>query len=266
MTKHVSAPLRLTPHSPDIGEARRIAALNLTNHGMRLHLIFASLITMTLWVGCLYLTENLFAVVPWVALHQNTPALFRLLNILFYVIDGMIILFLGFPLLFGCANIFSAAGNGKQLALTALFEAFGNGRTYARSIAVMLIILAPRALAVLLLRALWLYVLPHHTIGLTLLCLPLMLLPIALITWGLGLDDAYLPLVLHQPHMGIWALYKQSVRLTRPHLFRIWCFKLCYLLWGLLSIVSMGVLFFGHALPFYCLSHAAWTDNTYQIT
>ena len=98
-----------------------------------------------------------------------------------------------------------------------------------------------------------------------LICLLLAIELLSLASLFLCLDDAFLPLALKHPDMGLAALYRRSIALTRPRIGRILLFKLSFLGDRILSILSLGVLFLAHDLPHYCLSHAAWTNNIYTI-
>ncbi len=263
MLKQSLTQLRMEPTSPSVAEARRIASANLRTRGMRLHLILAALLTMTFVVGTMYLTENLFAVVPWVSLHEYAYELFAVLDVAFYLMDAAVLVFLGCPLLYGCAAIFHAAADGRKLPLVTLFDAFGHARTYGRAIAVMLIIIAPRAFVFFLLHMLWSSAAVSPP-GIALLLGLLSLALIAIATLLFGLDDALLSLALQHRDSRITVLYRQSLTLTRHRLTRIWLCKLTYIGWTLLSVFTLGVLFFGHTLPYYCLSHAVWTDDIYR--
>lgn len=256
--------LRMDEVSPSAADARRIASTQLRTRGLRLHLILAALLTLAFWVGCLYLTENIFAVVPWVALYEDAYTLFVLLNVLYYTVDVAVAVCLGFGLLYGCATVFYAASRGEQLPLTALFCAFESGRRYGRAITVMVLIAFPRAIAVTVLRVLWQQLTTSQGTGVTLLWLLLTLAFFAAATILFGLDDAYLPLALAEPHENVLRLYRRSVRLSSQCLVRIWLYKLTYLGWGLLSVLTLGVLLIGHALPHYTLSHTIWTGDTYR--
>lgn len=265
MTVRRPSNLRMDDASPDAAQSRLIASTVLQTRGIRLHLVLAQLITLALWVGCLYLTENIFAAAPWVALHERMPVLYTLLDVLFYTIDALVVVLLGLPLIYGCAEVVYAAHDGQRLPLATLFRPFTGGAAYGRAIAVMTVILLPRAIVFFLLQLLW-----HLTaatasplISLALGALALILL--ALSTLAVGLDDALLPLALAYPEQRVLALYCRSVRLCAPRLRRIWCFKLTYLGWGVLSALSLGVLLFGHALPHYTLAHTAWTSRIYTL-
>lgn len=262
--KRLFCRLRMDEVSPSAEDARRIASTQLRIRGLRLHLILAALLTLVFWVGCLYLTENIFAVVPWVTLYEDAYALFVLLNVLYYTVDVAVAVCLGFGLLYGCATVFHAASQGEQLPLAALFGAFGSRRSYGRAIAVIVLLAFPRAIAVTVLRVLWQQLMTAQGLVSTLLWLLLTLAFLAAATILLGFDDALLPLALAEPQESPLRLYGRSVRLCGSYLVRIWLYKLTYLGWGVLSVLTLGALLIGHTLPLYTLSHTVWTGDAYR--
>lgn len=247
----------------DARQAKRIALLTLRTDGLRLHLVWASLICLVLSGGGLYLMENVFAVVPWVKLYYDAPLAFYALDALYTALDIGYIVLLVCPLLYGAMSVFYAAADGRQLPLSCLFDAFSCSKSYGRAILIMTAKILPRALTVALLVTLCRAALGAHSLIGALLWYLLALVVLVGAALVLGLDDALLPLALKNETVGPLKLYRASLSLCAPRLWRIVRFKLSFLLWGLASVASLGVLLFSHALPYFCLAHAAWADTHY---
>ncbi len=258
---------RLDDALPDVRQAKRIASLVLRTDGLRLHLVWAALICLVLGGGGLYLIESVFFVVPWVELYNDSPALFRLFDALYTVVDIGYIVLIVLPLIYGLSRVLYAAADGHLLPLSSLFDAFSCGKRYLRAIAVMTAKVLPRALVAALIVAIFRTAQSVSSLIGTLLLWLLALLVLAIAAWVLGFDDALLTLAMKNETMGIFKLYRTSLRLCAPRLFRIVRFKLSFWLWGLASLATLGVLLFAHALPYYALTHTVWSDAYYaEIT
>jgi hypothetical protein len=247
----------------DVRQAKRIALLTLRTDGLRLHLVWAALICLVLGGGGLYLMENVFAVVPWVKLYYDAPLAFYALDALYTALDIGYIILLVCPLLYGAMSVFYAAADGRQLPLSCLFDAFSCSKSYGRTILIMTAKILPRALAVTLLVTLCRAALGAQSLIGALLWYLLALVVLVGAALVLGLDDALLPLALKHETVGPLKLYRASLSLCAPRLWHVARFKLSFLLWGLASVASLGVLLFSHALPYFCLAHAAWADTHY---
>ncbi len=215
---------------------------------------------MTLWSGMLYLTENVFTVVPWVALHDRSPWLFELFTICYDAADLLIVVLLGFPILYGMVKIFYGAACGQRLAFSSLFDAFQGFAAYRRSVAIMVALVFPRLLAWIALRAVYQAAASATSTACAVLGAIALALLLICFTLLLGLDGAVLALALRDEACNLRTLYRRSVRLTYRRLISLWVFKFTYLGWALLSVLSLGTLFIAHALPFYTLSYFYWID------
>ena len=267
MKQRFSSSPRAIDALPDVRQAKRIASLILRTDGLRLHLIWAALLCLVLGGGGLYLIENAFFVVPWVELYNDAPALFRLFDALYTLVDVSYLVLIVLPLVYGLARVLYAAADGRRLPLSALFDAFSGGMRYLRALLVMAAKMLPRVLVAALIAMMLRTAQSVSLLIGTLLLWLLALLVLAIAAWVLGFDDALLTLAMKNETMGIFKLYRTSLRLCAPRLFRIVRFKLSFWLWGLASLATLGVLLFAHALPYYALTHTVWSDAYYaEIT
>lgn len=258
----------LSPHFddalPDARTAKRMASDALRTDGLRLHLIWAALICLVLGGGGLYLIENVFAVVPWVKLYYDAPLAFYALDALYTAVDIGYVVLLVCPLIYGAMRVFFAAADGRQLPLSALFDEFSSAKRYLRAVLVVCAKILPRVAVLWLLVTLCRAALGAHSLIGALLWWLLSLAVLAGTALVLGLDDALLPLAFKNETVGFFKLYRVSLSLCAPRLWRIVRFKLSFLLWGLASVASLGVLLFSHALPYFCLAHAVWADVHFE--
>lgn len=251
--------LMLSSFCPE-ATSRRIAVSRLRQDGMRLHLVLASVICLSISLGTLYLAELTMLVIPWQSLYDTHRLLYSLLDGLYYLVDTALIVFIVLPLLFGAARIFDGASRDERVPLSEIFSPFRSGRSYARTVLVMLTLTVPRLLAFWLVRALWLAAdgRPLGTrLGLYALAAVLLLAVSLLLT----LDDAVLPMALRHESLGLRALWRISYAHGSNRMLALWRFKLGYLGWCALSILSLGTVLILHALPLYTLAHAVYTDE-----
>jgi uncharacterized membrane protein len=86
-------------------------------------------------------------------------------------------------------------------------------------------------------------------------------LPVALITLLvasviLGRNDAVLALAYDDPSASVYEWFARSHRITKGKYLTLWQFKLSYIGWGLLSVLSLGLVLILHALPHFSLSYS----------
>lgn len=248
MTSHFSPPASRTVH-------QRANELLARPH-MRLHLILAVLCCLTFWIGSIYMSEITFNAVPWNSLYENQYALYVLLDILYYVLDTLIILLIGLPLLFGCAMIFEGAARGVREPMATLFCAFDSPRHYFRVLGMTLRLLLATALPVLLcVGAVWASILTD-TLSALWGIFPSALLFLFAASVVLCRNDAVLTLAYDDPTASVRALFARSHQLTQGRWLALWKFKLSYIGWAVLSVLSLGLVLIFHALPHFSLSYS----------
>ena len=244
------------PPSADISRKRANELLALPH--LRLHLILAILCCLTFWIGGIYISERTFNAVPWAKLHENDWLLYTLLDVVYYVVDGLIILFLGLPLLYGCAMIFEGAARGVREPMTTLFCAFESPRRYRRALGVMLgVALLPAILFVMC-------VLFAYQIKFTqspwqaVLILLYTALPMLAVLLGRSRYDAALTLAYDDPTVSVKDLFARSRAITKGRLWELFRFKLSFVVWTLLSVLTLGLVLIFHALPYFSLSYSLY--------
>ena len=241
---------------------RRRASIALQGNGVRLRLIFTALLTLTFFVAGIYVCECAFYAVPWREVYLDSPAKYELLNSLLYAVDGAVVLFLGLPILHGALCICFASAEGKRLPFSTLFDAFQGASRYFRTLALMLCFVLRYAAPVLIVWAG--FALPGRVTSLSpalvwILATIGVLLALALL-FLLGRDDAILALSYRHPEYSLRRLFHTSHRMMRGQLRQLALFKLSFVGWAALSVLSFGVLLVLHTLPYYVLAHF------YQIT
>jgi hypothetical protein len=229
-----------------------------------LHLLLAAVLYMTLSIGSFHLIELVMLPIPWRALYTDAPLIYRLLDALYYVLDGAIILLLILPLGFGTARIFYIESQGTRAALSDMFFPFQSARCYFRSTWIMLLLLLPRIFAALLARTLW-QCAGGLALGWRLALYGLSVLLLAAFSVLFTLDDAVLPLAFDRPTLSPRALWRTSARRNAGYMMELFRFKLGFLGWGVLSVLSFGILLLFHTLPLYALAHKAYTDELLSV-
>ena len=223
---------------------------------MRLHLILAALCCLAFWIGGVYINECAFNAVPWERLYHDDLLLYTLLDALYYVTDGLVVLMLGLPLLYGCAMIFEGAARGVRKPMATLFCAFTSARAYRRALGVILCLLGFPLLALSACAGVaWMCfdAIDASTLYTT---IPLSLLFLAFMAVMLGQNDAVLALAYDDPDATVLSLLARSRKMTKGRLLDLLRFKLAFLGWGLLSVLSLGLVLIFHALPMFSLSYS----------
>ena len=240
--------------------SRLQAAALLRLPGLRLHLVTTAILCLCFWVGIVYIGECVFAAAPWETLREQAPLWYEWLDKAFYLLDVLVILLVGLPLLFGACMIFVAAADGKKEPMTTLFCAFASPAAYGRALTVMLGLLFPT-----LVQAggtLYLVQLASATeqVGMTVLWYGLAVVLILAVWLLSGCHDAVLRLCYLHPDTPAHRLFCTSRRLTKHRLVSLFLFKLHYVGWALLSVLSLGIVLIFHALPAFALAHTARLD------
>ena len=245
------------PPSADISRRRANELLALPH--MRLHVILAILCCLTFWIGGIYLSERTFNAVPWAKLHENDWLLYTLLDVVYYVVDGLIVIFLGLPLLYGCAMIFEGAARGVREPMSTLFCAFGSPRRYRRALGVVLgVAVLPAILFALC--ALFAYQVKFaETPGQAVLILLYTALPFFILAClGCVCYDAVFTLAYDDPTASVRELFARSRAITKGRLCELFRFKLSFVVWTLLSVLTLGLVLIFHALPYFSLSYSLY--------
>ena len=251
---------------PSADTSRRRANELLALPHMRLHLILAILCCLTFWIGGIYLSERTFNAVPWASLYEGNRLLYTLLDVVYYVVDGLIILFLGLPLLYGCAMILEGAARGVREPMTTLFCAFESPRRYRKTLGLMLRFIGAHALPVAL--CAWLIWARYQTDGPDTLweTLPTTLVFLFVASIVLGRNDAVLTLAYDDPTASVRDVFARSRTLTKGRLWGLFRFKSSFVGWALLSVLTLGLVLIFHALPHFSLSYSLYLtadrDNT----
>ena len=245
----------LSPNTKDARSSRLQAAGLLRLPGLRLHLILSAVLCLCFWVGIVYVCECMFAAVPWEALREQSPLWHTLLDQAFYLLDAVVILLVGIPLAYGACMIYMAAADGEKAPLTTLFCAFEGPRAYLRAQGVMLGLLLP-LLAVA--GAVW------HLIdlagktempGVSWLYYGLTILLALAACFLLGVNDGVLRLAYLYPDRSLFGIFAASRQTARGRLWSLFIFKLHYIGWAILSVLSLGIVLIFHALPIFALAH-----------
>ncbi len=231
---------------------------------MRLHLILAALLCMTFWIGIVYLCECTFDIFPWEAWRKNDLFRYAVFQALFYLVDTLVILLFGLPLLFGTAMILQGAAYGKREPLSTMFCAFGSFRAYGRAMTVIFRLLALPLFSLLLMTLLviaarWLSTIPV-IIAATVSCIATLLVTALLC----GRDLAVLPLCYRFPSMRVKQIFSLSHTMTAPHLFPLLCFRLHYVPHVLLTVLTLGIYALVDGLPRHAIAMATAINTLSQ--
>ena len=258
------SPIELTRQEPLFRSHRLRARQTLAIPGLRLHVIVATLIFLTMWVGGLYMVENAWYALNWSAIYKQNEALYAFVDTLFYLTDGLFIVFGGLPLVYGYARYLVHSATGVLPPLSALFYAFGNRARYFRSLWLMI--------RLLLRYTLWLGIVVLSVFlaqaiqrawgnALVYLLAPFIGVYTVVGSIGIGIGDAIFLLDINHPEYTVNEVFRASRIALRPQLLQTWLLKVTLIHHWLIGILSLGTLLLFHSLP-YCLftqQYAVWS-------
>ena len=232
----------------------------LSRPGVRMGYVLSTILLLTTWIGSIYLVENTWYALDWIALYEASPLAYNLLDALVYVLDAIVIVFLGLPLLYGWLRYVSLASTGTTPSLSLLFTPFGQKHDYMRSLAVTLclaahlvLLLLPCALfgALCFFCAVW-----GGVIGWLLAVLLGILALAALI--GATLGNAGMLLVvfldINHPALTVRELLALAHRYRKGKRFELWLLGLSLIPQFLLGLLTIGTLLLFHAIPLALIS------------
>ena len=257
------APIEVKPSDALFRDFRVRARFTLALPGLRLRVIIATLVFLSMWVGGFYMVENVWYALDWGGLYETSESLYTLTDAIFYMTDALFCVFAGLPLVYGYARYMVRCATGVVPPLSTLFDAFSSRASYFRALAL--------TLRLFLRLALWLGVVGLLVLvaealrGMTGDWIVFVLAPLAgiyaVFGWiGIGIGDAVFALELMHPELSVRELLRLSRRMLQPQLLRLWLLKITLLPQWLLGALSLGTLLIFHALPF-CLfteQYAVW--------
>lgn len=255
----------ISPCFSSIRQSRIKASDSLRRGDTRLHLSLAFVFCLTFIVGSIFLAYCAFCTIPWTAIRQESIIKYFLWDILTASIQILNLVFLGLPLLYGTAMIFIGEAYNEPRPLSTIFCAFASPLAYVRALGIMLrlliwplLMIGGALLAVVSTR------LTQNGYVAFVLFLAASLLVLSILVYGK--NDAVLLLAFRHPEHRIRQLFRSSHVSTRGRRFSQLSFKLAYLGWGLLGILSLGLTLILHTLPHYTLAYTLFLDtNSEQI-
>ena len=234
---------------------RRKATDRLHRGNTRLHLALACIVCLTFIIGTVYLADCVFCTIPRAEIRQESIIKYFLVDVTTGLIQVLLAVFLDLPLLFGTAMIFIGAAYDEDRPLSTVFCAFEGSRAYFRAIAIMLRLLiwpllsiGLAALLVLATRVI------TDVLAVAILFFAASLLLLSTLLYGA--NDAVLPLAFCHPDTPIRQLFRESHAMTKGRRFSQLRFKLSYVGWALLGVVTLGLSLLFHTIPHSSLAYA----------
>lgn len=231
--------------------AKNILRLN----GVRMGMVLATILFMTLWIISIYLVENTWYAIDWLTVYAQSQPLYDFLDILLYIADGLIVFFICLPLLYGWIRYMYLAATGVVPPYSILFTAFSSARAYFRSLGIVLLFILQSSLPLLLFGgAITLTYLCYiqATIWGYLLCPLCAIVGIALLILGTVANaGASLVFILdiNHPSLPVLRLFRRAHHLRRGTRFQVWLLGLSFLPHVILGIISLGLSLLFHAIP-----------------
>ena len=250
-----TAPRTYQPAPPP--NPRRVAAQILRRPGVRMGMLLSSLLFLSVWVGSIYLVENTWYALDWVKLYQNSESLYHVLDVLLYVVDGLVILFFGIPLIPGWIRYMLLAATGTTPPFSILFYAYANRKIYRRTMLLtfgmlwrVVLVLAAFALATLL--AILVFALPG-VLGYTLMVILAVAAAAILIFGSIHLAGTTMVIFLdiNHPTASVRTILSRAKALLRGEKSDLWLTELFLFPHVLLGVLTFGVYMTFHTIPLY---------------
>lgn len=242
-------------------DATARARRQLGTGSVRLSCVLATLLCLTFWVGTIYVCESAFYALDWESFYEKSHFFGALARSMIYVLDGLIVILIDLPILYGTLSFYRRAATGEDASFAELFRAFGSGRAYRRTVCLMFLLCLRYLLIGGVIAAILFYAKEQATLWITVVGA---LVGAAVLLFGwvlLGREEAVLPLALRNPRADLFTVFRASHRMTRGNLWRIWGFKMRFIGWAVLSVLSVFILAVYHGIPYYALSHVFWLDS-----
>ncbi|MBQ7337765.1 MAG: hypothetical protein IJW40_04830 [Clostridia bacterium] len=239
---------------------KKSAADILSRPGIRMSMILATLLFISVWIGTLYLVENTWLALDWSGLYESSPLLYSALDILLYLVDGLIVIFLCIPLAYGWFRFMYLAAGGVTPPYSVLFTAFGNQTIYLRSLALMLRLLLRCAIPLLIFAAAAVIAFLFFTLGgvfgIFLMVIFSVLAAVALLLGTLYNAGVTLVIFLdiNHPDLSVKTLFAQAKQLLEKKKAELWLMELTLIPWLLLGLVTIGTVLIFHTIPLYFIS------------
>ncbi len=234
---------------------RKRAADILRQPGVRMSMVLATVLFLTVWISSIYLIENTWYAVDWLAVYAKSPALYTLLDILLYVADGLIVFFLCLPLLYGYIRYIYLAATGAVPPYSVMFCAFTSARAYVRTLGLTLLFLFQSAIPFALFAAsiaLAYVCFTQATLLGYLLSVPCVIVGTALLILGtIANAGASLIFILdiNYPDTSVFRLYRRAHALRKGKRAEIWLLELSFLPHLIPGALSLGLSLLFHAIP-----------------
>ena len=249
------SPILYTP--PEKRSVRRVSSDIISRPGVRMGMLLSTLLFLSVWIGTIYLVENTWYALDWVKLYEISEPLYHALDILLYVVDGLIVLFCGIPLIPGWIRYMYLAANGSTPPFSIIFATYANRKSYRRAMLLtlgmlwrLLALLAVFAAVTLL--SMLAFSLPG-ALGYVLMII-LALSAAAILIFGsirlAGLTIAVF-LDINHPTAPLRTIFLRAKTLLRGKHIEIWLLELSLLPHVILGLVTIGVYMIFHTIPLY---------------
>ena len=252
---HDTAPLAYQPTPPP--SAHRVATNILHRPGVRMGMLLSTLLFLSVWIATIYLVENTWYALDWVKLYENHEPLYHTLDILLYVVDGLIVLFCCVPLIPGWMRYMLLTATGTTPPFSILFYAYANRKSYRRAMLLtfgilwrIVALLAVFALTSVL--AMLAFILPG-ALGYVLMVILAISAAAVLIFGSIQLAGTSMVIFLdiNHPTAPLRTIFSRTKAMLRGKKSEIWLTELTLLPHILLGILTFGVYMILHTIPLY---------------
>lgn len=248
-------PITYTPERQP--STRMVASDILRRPGVRMGMLLSTLLFLSVWIGTIYLVENTWYALDWVKLYDRSETLYHALDILLYVVDALIIVFCGLPLIPGWIRYMHLAASGTTPPFSIMFYAYANRKAYRRAMLLTLGILwRPVVLLAAFAAVTWLSMLAFSlpgALGYVLMIILALSAAAILIFGSIRIAGVTLAAFLdtNHPTASLRTVFSRSGAMLRGKHIEIWLLALSLLPHVILGILTFGVYMILHTIPLY---------------
>ena len=244
--------------TPTFGDIRKEARDVLSHQDVRLKLVFATLICAAVFVMAEYvlsytILNPVYCFLPWLDKWGSfgiEQAYFAIEFLLFS------------PLVIGLYTISQRASRYEAFELSELFDGYSSFRRVARAWGISAIAFLPIKLGLVLLDVLFLLKISNVFVVAFAMIMLFKLFVLGTLAYGRLYTFISLAVCCEDEKLG--RCLARTVRSTQGRLCEIFCFRMCFLPWVLLSAATVGVLFIIFTIPYIAVAYSHY--SSYLIT
>lgn len=243
---------------PTFKEIRKSARTIISRQDVRLKLVFATLICAAVFVMIEYILSYtilnpVYYFLPWLDKWGSFGV-----EQVYFIIEFLLFS----PLVIGLYAISQRASRQEEFRLLDLFDGYASFRRVARAWGISAIAFLPIKLGLVLVDVLFLLEISNVFVVAFAMIMLFKLFILGALAYGRLYT--FISLAIWREDEKLYRCLAMAIRSTKGRLCEIFCFRMCFLPWVLLSVATVGVLFIIFTIPYIAVAYSHY--SSYLIT